>query len=51
MCVSFPTPPEFRGSGEPPGPLKLFFGGVAFLLVLLFAYVTSLLRTARESGS
>ncbi len=49
VCVSFPTPPEFRGTGRPPGPVKLFFGGIAFLLVLLFAYLTSLSRAGRDA--
>jgi hypothetical protein len=44
VCVSFPTPPENRFSGTPPGPVKLFFGGVAFLLVLLLAGVFGLIR-------
>jgi hypothetical protein len=44
VCVSFPTPPENRFSGTPPGPLKLFLGGVVFLLVLLFASLGSVLR-------
>lgn len=40
MCVSFPTPPEFRGEGREPGPVKLFIGGVAFLAILLFSLLT-----------
>jgi len=43
MCVSFPTPPENRFSGTPPGPLKLFLGGVVFLAVLLFAAIGRML--------
>lgn len=37
MCVSFPSPPEFRGDGRAPGPFRLFVGGLAFLLILLLA--------------
>jgi len=44
MSVSFPMPPDHDGAGEPPGAIKLFFGGAAFLLVMLLAYVGSLWR-------
>ncbi len=42
MCVSFPVPPDHDASGKPPGAVKLFFGALAFLLVMSLAYLASL---------
>lgn len=39
MCVSFPLPPEYRGGGRQAGPLKLFFGAVIFLAIMLLAFL------------
>lgn len=49
MCVSFPVPPDYDGNGKQPGAVKLFLGAVAFLVVMLVAYLFSLWRG--EAGS
>ncbi|QKQ27610.1 hypothetical protein [Candidatus Reidiella endopervernicosa] len=48
MCLALPRDGKSGLSGKPPGPIKLFFGGLAFIAVLLFAMLSS---AWRGSGS
>jgi len=45
MCLALPNPNNNNCfDGDPPGPVKLFFGVVAFLIVLLVAGTVSVFR-------
>jgi len=48
MCLALPNPNgNNRFDGDPPGPVKLFFGVVVFLVVLFVAGVVGVFWRGR----
>jgi hypothetical protein len=44
MCLALPNSSGNRFTGKPPGQVKLFFGGLVFLSMLLITGIGGLFR-------